>query len=144
MDMAVEMPEIWPVVERMPQNLGGFSHDDRRQYSAIEKECYGNMSRKTLVTLLLIIISALLAVALFIAGAIWRGRVTAQSALTDSRKLPLTAKLAASSRRQSEEASRDVQVAQLTVERGRPCYFDDCARITAYTELIRFEKYVFS
>jgi hypothetical protein len=34
------------------------------------------MSRKTLVTLLLIIVSALLAVALFIAGAIWRGRVT--------------------------------------------------------------------
>ena len=63
------------------------------------------MSRKTCFTLLLIIVWALLAVALFIAGAIWRGRVTAWSALTDSRKLPVTAKLAASGRRQSEEAS---------------------------------------
>ena len=97
------------------------------------------MSRKTLVTLLLIIISALLAVALFIAGAIWRGRVTARSALTDSRKLPLTAKLAASGRRQSEEASRDVQVAQLTVEGGRPYYFDDCARIKGNSEGISLE-----
>jgi FtsZ-interacting cell division protein ZipA len=33
------------------------------------------MSRKTLVSLLLVIVSALLAVALFIAGAMWRGRV---------------------------------------------------------------------
>ena len=45
------------------------------------------MSRKTLVTLLLIIATALLAVALFIAGAIWRGRVTARSAASDSGKL---------------------------------------------------------
>jgi FtsZ-interacting cell division protein ZipA len=66
------------------------------------------MSRKTWLTLLLIIVSALLAIALFIAGAIWRGRVTARSAFTDSRKLPVTAKLAASGRRQSEEESSDV------------------------------------
>jgi len=43
------------------------------------------MSRKTLVTLLLIIVSALLAVALFIAGAIWRGRVFHKG---DSKPMP--------------------------------------------------------
>lgn len=44
------------------------------------------MSRNKLITLLLIIASLLLAVALFIAGAIWRGRMTARSAATDSRR----------------------------------------------------------
>ena len=44
------------------------------------------MSRNTLMTVLLIIVSLLLAVALFIAGAIWRGRATARSAATDSRR----------------------------------------------------------
>ena len=34
------------------------------------------MSRKTLVNLLLVIVSALLATALFIAGAMWRGRMS--------------------------------------------------------------------
>ena len=34
------------------------------------------MTRKSLVTLVLILASVLLAVALFVAGAIWRGRVT--------------------------------------------------------------------
>lgn len=71
----------------------------------IEKKGYGNISRKTLVTLLLIIVSALLAVALFFAGAIWRDRVTARSAATDSRKFLVAANLAASVRRQSEQAS---------------------------------------
>ncbi len=61
------------------------SDDGRKQNSAIEKESYGNMSRKTLVTLLLIIVSALLAVALFIAGAIWRGRVFHKG---DSKPMP--------------------------------------------------------
>jgi hypothetical protein len=63
------------------------------------------MSRKTLVTLLLIIMSALLAVALFIAGAIWRGRVTARPAATDSKTFLVTAKLTASARRPSRAAS---------------------------------------
>ena len=44
------------------------------------------MSRNNLITLLLIIASLLLAVALFIAGAIWRGRTTARSAAMDSRE----------------------------------------------------------
>jgi hypothetical protein len=47
------------------------------------------MSRNNLMTLLLIIASLLLAVALFIAGAIWRGRTTARSAATDSTYLLL-------------------------------------------------------
>jgi hypothetical protein len=34
------------------------------------------MSRKTVLNKLLVIASALLAIALFIAGTIWRGRVT--------------------------------------------------------------------
>jgi hypothetical protein len=38
------------------------------------------MSRKVLVSLLLVIVSALLAIALFIAGAIWRARVTSHQA----------------------------------------------------------------
>jgi hypothetical protein len=44
------------------------------------------MSRHNLITLLLVIASLLLAVALFIAGAIWRARTTARSAATDSRR----------------------------------------------------------
>ena len=44
------------------------------------------MSRNNLITLLLIIASLLLAVALFIAGAIWRGRTTTRSAAMDSRE----------------------------------------------------------
>jgi hypothetical protein len=44
------------------------------------------MSRNTLQTLFLIIVSLLLAVALFIAGAIWRGRVTTRSVVTNSSK----------------------------------------------------------
>ncbi len=63
------------------------------------------MSRKTLVSLFLIIVTALLAVALFIAGAIWRGRVTVRPAAPDSRQFFLIAKLRASIRRQLEEAS---------------------------------------
>ena len=46
------------------------------------------MSRKTLVSLVLLIVAVLLAVALFIAGAIWRGRVTTQPTATDSREIP--------------------------------------------------------
>jgi hypothetical protein len=38
------------------------------------------MSRNTLLTLLLVAAGILLAVALFVAGAIWRGRTTARSA----------------------------------------------------------------
>ena len=53
-----------------------------------------NMSRTTLMTLLVIIVSLLLAVALFIAGAIWRGRTTARLAATDSRKCVMSATLA--------------------------------------------------
>lgn len=64
------------------------------------------MPRKTLLTLLLLILSALLAVALFIAGAIWRGRVTVGSAAPYSRELLVAEKLAASARNPSEEASR--------------------------------------
>ena len=78
-----------------------FSQDGTKQNSVIEKEGYGNMSRKTLVTLLLIFVTALLAVALFIAGAIWRGRVTARSAATDSRNSLWLLSI----RKQSEEAS---------------------------------------
>ena len=36
------------------------------------------MSRNTLFTLLLVVAGILLAVALFVAGAIWRGRTTAR------------------------------------------------------------------
>ena len=55
--------------------------------------------------LLLVIAAALLAVGLFIAGAIWRGRVTARPAAADSRKFLVAANLAASIGKQSEEAS---------------------------------------
>jgi hypothetical protein len=41
------------------------------------EEVGDGMSRNALVTLLLIIVATLLAVALFVAGAIWRGRATA-------------------------------------------------------------------
>lgn len=40
------------------------------------------MSRKMLASLLLVIVSALMAIALFIAGAIWRARVTSHQAMT--------------------------------------------------------------
>jgi hypothetical protein len=46
------------------------------------------MSRNTLMTVLLIIVSLLLAVALFIAGAIWRGRTTARSTTTGAMRAP--------------------------------------------------------
>lgn len=55
-----------------------------KQMDLLEK-----MSRKTLVTVLLIIVSALVAVALFVAGAIWRGRVTMRSGVTNSREFGL-------------------------------------------------------
>ncbi len=83
----------------------GFLHEGRKQNSAIQKEGYGIMSRKSLVTLLLIIAFALLGVGLFIAGAIWRGRVTARAAVTDSRKLTAPAKLATLVRGQTGEAT---------------------------------------
>lgn len=57
------------------------------------------MSRNTLKTLFLIIVSLLLAVALFIAGAIWRGRATARSTVTDSRKSVVALKLVESGRK---------------------------------------------
>jgi len=41
------------------------------------------MSRKSCVTLLLVIASALLAIGLFIAGAIWRGRATVKPATSN-------------------------------------------------------------
>lgn len=72
------------------------------------------MPRKTLLTLLLLILSALLAVALFIAGAIWRGRVTVRSAASYSRELLVAEKLAASALNPSEEASRYAWVGWLT------------------------------
>ena len=37
------------------------------------------MARNTIITLLLVIVSLVLAIALFIAGAVWRGRVTSGS-----------------------------------------------------------------
>jgi len=52
------------------------------------------MSRNNLITLLLIIASLILAVALFIAGAIWRGRSTARSPATNSRECVLPDKMA--------------------------------------------------
>jgi hypothetical protein len=55
------------------------------------------MARNTLMTLLLIIASLLLAVALFIAGAMWRGRATARTSAVESRKPivnPLTDQIA--------------------------------------------------
>jgi hypothetical protein len=39
------------------------------------RECSPSMPRKTFLSLFVVIVSALLAVALFIAGAIWRGRM---------------------------------------------------------------------
>ena len=51
------------------------------------------MSRKTMVTLLLIIVSALLAVALFIAGAIWRGRFAVRSSVAHSGRSLVLAEL---------------------------------------------------
>jgi len=45
------------------------------------RECSPSMSRKTLLSMLVMIVSALLAVALFIAGAIWRGRNVTQQRL---------------------------------------------------------------
>jgi len=56
------------------------------------------MSRKSLLTLAAIIMSALLAVALFIAGAIWRGRVTTRRAAPGAGKFQVFAELAAGSR----------------------------------------------
>ena len=56
------------------------------------------MSRNNLITLLLIIASLLLAVALFIAGAIWRGRTTTRSAAMDSRESVVPGTLAAADR----------------------------------------------
>ena len=56
------------------------------------------MSRNNLITLLLIIASLLLAVALFIAGAIWRGRTTARSAAMDSKESVVPGTLAAADR----------------------------------------------
>jgi len=52
------------------------------------------MSRNSLITLLLIIAALTLAVALFIAGAIWRGRTTARSAATDAKESVLPDKTA--------------------------------------------------
>ncbi len=68
---------------------------------------------------LLIIVSLLLAVALFIAGAIWRGRTTSRSATIHSRESVVAVKLPASGRGDLEEASACVL---LTVETR---YFDD-------------------
>jgi hypothetical protein len=42
------------------------------------------MARNTLITLLLLVFSTLLAIALFAAGAIWRGRTTARPATNSS------------------------------------------------------------
>jgi hypothetical protein len=63
------------------------------------------MRWRTLVTVLLVIVSVLLAIALFIAGAIWRGRITARVAPMDPRKSALTARLGPSACRDSEEVS---------------------------------------
>jgi hypothetical protein len=49
------------------------------------------MSRDIVVTLLLIIVATLLAVALFVAGAIWRGRTTARLVADVSRAVVATA-----------------------------------------------------
>lgn len=46
------------------------------------------MSRKTLISLLVVIASALLAVALFIAGAVWRGRMSHTTYKTSSQIPP--------------------------------------------------------
>lgn len=85
------------------------------------------MSRKTLVTLLLIIVSALLAVALFIAGAIWRGRMTAQAAVTNSRKITTTRQTRYINQGRSREASGSAPGESACRRTGRPCHFADCA-----------------
>jgi len=60
--------------------------------------------RKTMLTLLLIIVSALLAVALFIAGAIWRGRFAVRSSVAHSGRSLVLAELTPSVRGHLEGA----------------------------------------
>ena len=80
------------------------------------------MSRSTLITVLLIVVSLLLAVALFIAGAIWRGRVTTRSVATDSKISLQTADLPVPIRRHSQELSEG---------------FIRCAWLTGHASLTR-------
>jgi hypothetical protein len=88
------------------------------------------MSRKTLVTLLLIIASALLAVALFVAGAIWRGRVTGRSSGDRLKKTHGTRQTCyVSSRAIGRSNKPRVERVGLTWSRST-LSVDDCARIS--------------
>jgi len=58
-------PETWRPPVCSPSEISGHLRGDRKQDSATGKGGFGTMSRKTLVALLLVIASALSAVALF-------------------------------------------------------------------------------
>jgi hypothetical protein len=71
------------------------------------------------MTVLLIIVSLLLAVALFIAGAIWRGRTTARSAATDSRESVVPGKAGCSRSRGLEKTPGSLVVGRHTKKADR-------------------------